>query len=63
MPKSDFTLRRDIFDQQVVDIDDQRVVRVNDIYLLCGNNQLFAANVDVGLQGYIAALGWDDRGG
>ena len=56
--KCDFTLRRDIFDQQVVDIDDQRVVRVNDIYLLCVDNQLYAANVDVGLRGIFRRLGW-----
>ena len=58
VPKCDFTLRRDIFDQQVVDIDDQRVVRVNDIYLLCVDNQLYAANVDVGLRGIFRRLGW-----
>jgi len=58
VPKCDFTLRRDIFDQQVVDIDDQRVVRVNDIYLLCVENQIYAANVDVGLRGIIRRLGW-----
>lgn len=59
MPKSDFTLRRDIFDQQVVDIDDQRVVRVNDIYLLRVENKLYAANVDVGVRGIFRRLGWD----
>ena len=58
MPKCDFTLRRDIFDQQVVDIDDQRVVRVNDIYLLRVENQLYAANVDVGLRAIFRRLGW-----
>jgi CBS domain-containing protein/sporulation protein YlmC with PRC-barrel domain len=58
MPKCDFTLRRDILDQQVVDTDDQRVVRVNDIYLLRIENQLHAANVDVGLRGIIRRLGW-----
>ena len=57
-PKYDFTLRRDIFDQQVVDIDDQRVVRVNDIHLLRVENQLYAAHVDVGLRGIFRRLGW-----
>ena len=57
-PKSDFTLRRDIFDQQVVDIDDQRVVRVNDIHLLRVENQLGYKIVDVGLRGIIRRLGW-----
>lgn len=58
MPKSDFTLRRDIFDQQVVDTDDQRVVRVNDIHLLRVENQLYAAHVDVGLRAIFRRLGW-----
>ena len=57
-PKCDFTLRRDIFDQQVVDIDDQRVVRVNDIHLLRVENQLYAAHVDVGLRAIFRRLGW-----
>ncbi len=58
MPKFEFTLRHDIFDQQVVDVDDQRVVRVNDIYLLCVENQLYVANVDVGVRGIFRRLGW-----
>jgi magnesium transporter len=58
MPKCDFTLRRDILDQQVVDIDDQRVVRVNDIYLLRVDNQLYTANVDVGLRAIFRRLDW-----
>ena len=57
-PKFDFTLRRDIFDQQVVDIDDQRVVRVNDIHLLRVESQLYAAHVDVGLRAIFRRLGW-----
>ena len=56
--KSDFTLRRDILDQQVVDTDDQRVVRVNDIHLLRVENQLYAAHVDVGLRALVRRLGW-----
>ncbi len=57
-PKSDFTLRRDILDQQVVDTDDQRVVRVNDIHLLRVENQLYAAHVDVGLRALVRRLEW-----
>ena len=59
-PKCDFTLRRDIFDQQVVDTDDQRVVRVNDIHLLRVENQIYAAHVDVGLRAIFRRLGWTD---
>jgi magnesium transporter len=58
MPKCDFTLRRDILDQQVVDIDDQRVVRVNDIHLLRVENQFYAADVDVGLRAIFRRLEW-----
>ncbi len=58
MPKCDFTLRRDILDQQVVDTDDQRVVRVNDIHLLRVENQLYAAHVDVGLRALVRRLEW-----
>jgi len=59
IPKCDFTLRRDIYDQQVVDIDDQRVVRVNDIHLLRAESQLYAAHVDVGLRGIFRRLSWE----
>ena len=54
----DFTLRRDILDQQVVDTDDQRVVRVNDIHLLRVENRLYAAHVDVSLRGLVRRLEW-----
>ncbi len=54
----DFTLRRDILDQQVVDIDNQKVERVNDIHLLRVENQLYAAHVDVGLRAIVRRLGW-----
>lgn len=54
----DFTLRRDVLDQQVVDTDDQRVVRVNDIHLLRVENQLYAAHVDVGLRALVRRLGF-----
>ena len=56
--KCDFTLRRDILDQQVVDTDDQRVVRVNDIHMLRVENQLYAAHVDVGLRALVRRLEW-----
>ena len=58
IPKCDFTLRRDILDQQVVDTDDQRVVRVNDIHMLRVENQLYAAHVDVGLRALVRRLEW-----
>lgn len=56
--KADFSLRRDVLDQQVVDTDDQRVVRVNDLHLLRVENQLYAAHVDVGLRALVRRMGW-----
>lgn len=57
-PPYEFTLRRDILDQQVVDTDDQRVVRVNDIHMLRVENQLYAAHVDVGMRALVRRLEW-----
>ncbi len=56
--KSSFTLARDILDQQVVDTDNQKVVRVNDVHLLKLDTQLFFAHVDVGTRGIVRRLGW-----
>ncbi len=55
---SDFSLRRHILDQQVVDTHDKKVVRVNDIHMLRVNNQLYLAHVDVGLRGLVRRLEW-----
>ncbi|MBN1869497.1 MAG: magnesium transporter [Candidatus Omnitrophica bacterium] len=56
--KFDFTLCQDILDRQVVDIDNRKVVRVNDIHLLRLDSQLFVAHMDVGLRGLVRRLGW-----
>ena len=57
-PTHEVTLCRDILDQQVVDIDHQKVVRVNDIHFLRVDTQLYLAHVDVGLRGLVRRLGW-----
>ena len=56
--RPEFSLRRDVLDQQVVDVDDQRVVRVNDVHLMRVEQQVFLAHVDVGLRGLIRRLNW-----
>ncbi len=56
--RCDFSLIRDIMDQQIVDTDDQKVVRVNDVQLLRVDQQLYLAHVDVGLRGLIRRLDW-----
>jgi len=56
--KHEFSLCRDILDQQVVDTNDQKVVRVNDAHLLRVDNQIYLAHVDVGLRGLVRRLEW-----
>ena len=56
--KGEFSLCRDILDQQVVDTNNLKVVRVNDAHFLRLQNQLFLAHVDVGLRGLIRRLEW-----
>lgn len=56
--RPEFSLRRDVLDQQVVDVDDQRVVRVNDVHLMRVEHQVYLAHVDVGLRGLIRRLNW-----
>lgn len=57
-PKFDFTLCIDILDQQIIDTQDKKVVRVNDVHLLRVDNQLYLAHVDVGARGLIRRLEW-----
>jgi len=60
----DFSLCRDILDQQIVDIDNHKVVRVNDLHLLRVESHLYLAHVDVGTRGLVRRLewtGWVDR--
>ncbi|MFT5387566.1 MAG: magnesium transporter [Lysobacterales bacterium] len=57
---TEFSLSRDILDQQVVDTHDQKVVRVNDVHLLRVDNQIYLAHVDIGLRGLVRRLGWSN---
>jgi CBS domain-containing protein len=54
---ADYWLRRDVLDDQVVDISGAKVVRVNDVHLLYAEGQLVAAHVDVGTLGILRRLG------
>ena len=56
--RPEFSLCRDLLDQQVVDTHDQKVVRVNDVHLLRVDHQLYLAHVDVGFRGLVRRLGW-----
>lgn len=51
----DFYLNEDLLDKQVIDVDDKRVVRVNDI-LLENNGELKVIGIDVGVGGILRRL-------
>lgn len=55
----EFLLRRDMLDQQVVDMHNHKVIRVNDIHLLKVDNDLMVAHVDIGMRGLVRRLGWE----
>lgn len=55
----EFELRRDVLDQQVVDIENKKVVRVNDVHLLKVDSQYHIAHVDVGLRALVRRLDWE----
>lgn len=57
--KKEFTLRRDILDQQVVDTHNHKVIRVNDIQLLGVDQALMIAHVDIGSRGILRRLGFE----
>ena len=52
----DFYLNEDLLDKQVIDIDDKRLVRVNDV-LLENNGELKVVGIDVGVGGILRRLG------
>jgi len=57
-PRSDLSLCADILDQQIVDINNRKVVRVNDLHLLKVENHLYLAHMDVGSRGLVRRLRW-----
>jgi len=57
--KKEFTLRRDILDQQVVDTHNHKVIRVNDIQMLVVDHALMIAHVDIGSRGLLRRLGFE----
>ncbi|MFH1692225.1 MAG: CBS domain-containing protein [Candidatus Omnitrophota bacterium] len=57
--KTDLSLRQDILDQQVVDTNNQNVIRVNDIHFLQADQELVLAHVDIGMRGIFRRLGFE----
>jgi magnesium transporter len=57
--KDEFSLRKDVLDQQVVDTYNHKVIRVNDIHFLLVDHCLTVAHVDISLRGLFRRLGWE----
>ncbi len=51
-------VREDLLDKQVVDLQDARIERVNDVHLLVVKDELRLAHVDFGIRGILRRLGW-----
>ncbi len=52
-----YRIRKDILDQQVVDIHNHKVIRVNDVHML-QVSPLRVVHVDIGTRGLVRRLGW-----
>ena len=55
---NDIFLLRDVLDQQIIDTDGARVVRVNDVELVRVNGTIYVCNVDVSWLGVLRRMGW-----
>jgi len=55
-PTADFWARRDVLDDQVVDVSGAQVLRVNDVHLIYSENKIIFGHVEVGLRGILRRL-------
>lgn len=53
------SVREDLLDRQIVDVEGAKLVRVNDVHFLVTRGQLRVAHVDVGFRGLVRRLGWE----
>lgn len=60
--ENDIRLVQDVLDQQILDTDGARVVRVNDIELMRVNSHVVITNVDVGFLGILRRIGLERIG-
>lgn len=56
---NEIPLAQDVLDRQIVDTDDAKVERVNDLHLLRARGELRVAHVDVGFRGLVRRMGWE----
>ena len=59
VPPADFWARRDVLDDQVVDVSGAQVLRVNDVHLIYSDNKLIFGHVEIGLRGILRRLGFE----
>jgi magnesium transporter len=58
-PPDRIRLAEEILDRQIVDVEDAKLVRVNDLHFLEVKGQLRIAHVDVGFRGLVRRMGWE----
>jgi CBS domain-containing protein len=58
MQATEIALAQDVLDRQIVDTDDAKVERVNDLHLLRARGEMRVAHVDVGFRGLVRRMGW-----
>lgn len=57
--EDELRLKRDILDQQIIDTENHRVVRVNDLKVVAVQNELFVVAADIGLRGLLRRIGFE----
>lgn len=62
LQEDDIRLVEDVLDQQILDTDGARVVRVNDIELVRVNGDVVVSNVDIGILGILRRVGLERLG-
>lgn len=55
--EDELRLKRDFLDQQIIDTNESRVVRVNDIKIVAVGDELFMVAADIGIRGLLRRLG------
>ncbi|MFL5300059.1 MAG: magnesium transporter MgtE N-terminal domain-containing protein [Anaeromyxobacteraceae bacterium] len=58
-PPDRIRLAEELLDRQIVDVEDAKLVRVNDLHFLDVKGQLRIAHVDVGFRGLVRRMGWE----
>ncbi|HET9595771.1 MAG TPA: CBS domain-containing protein [Anaeromyxobacteraceae bacterium] len=59
LPPDRLRLAGELLDRQIVDVEDAKLVRVNDLHFLDVKGQLRIAHVDVGFRGLVRRMGWE----